>query len=103
MKWFYFSILPLLSTFKVTMQGYFSKGKVKSVADSIKFNGFMFLFAALSLIVFTVRALPSIETLLFSLCVGLLTLGFQCFYVFSLRTGAVSLSATIVNFSSFIP
>ena len=103
MKWAFFISLPLLSTFKVITQGFFSRGKIKTLADSIKFNGLMFLFAAVSLIIFNVRQLPSVETILYALALALLSLGFQTFYVLSFKTGAVSLSSTISAFSAVIP
>lgn len=103
MQWLFFTILPLLSSFKVTAQGYFSKGKIKTVADSVKFNGFMFLYSAISLIILTVRQIPCVQTILFALLVSFLTISFQCFYVFAFRTGAVSLSTTIVNFGVALP
>lgn len=103
MKWLYLSILPILSTFKINAQGYFSKGKLKTTADYIKFNGFMHFFAAISLIVFTVRELPCYQTILYALCISIIAISFQCFYVLSFKNGAVSLSATIVNFSLTIP
>ena len=103
MKWLYFTILPIMSAFKVNAQGYFSKGKLKTTADSVKFNGFMFLFAAIALVVFTVRELPAYQTVLFALCGGAIAVSFQCFYVLSFKTGAVSLSATVANFSAVIP
>ena len=103
MKWFYFSILPLLCATKVTLQGFFSRGKVKTLTDSIKFNGFMFLFSALFLIIFTVRQLPSTQTIFCALVVALFSVSFQFFYVLAFKTGAVSLSSTIANFGVVIP
>ena len=103
MKWLFFITPPLLSAIKVLSQSYFSRGKVKTLADSIKFNGIMFFFAALSLSIFTVRRLPSLETVLFALIGAILALGFQIFYVASFKSGAVSLSSTVSNFSSVIP
>ena len=103
MKWFFFILLPLLSAFKVTAQGYFSKGRIKTTADSIKFNGFMFMYSAIALILFTVRQLPSTQTIIYALIVSVVTICFQCFYVFAFKSGAVSLSTTIVNFGMVIP
>ena len=103
MKWLFFTLLPLLCAFKVTTQGYFSKDKIKTIADSIKFNGFMFLYSAIALILFTVRQLPSKETIVFALILSVATISFQCFYVLAFKTGAVSLSTTEVNFGILIP
>ncbi len=103
MKWLFFTLLPLLATFKVTAQGYFSKDRIKTAADSIKFNGFMFLYSAIALIILTVRELPSTQTIIYALILSVLTVCFQCSYALSFKTGAVSLSATIVNFSIVIP
>ena len=103
MQWLFFTILPLLSAFKVTAQGYFSKGKINSAADTVKLNGFIFLYSAISLTALTVRQLPSVYTILFALFVSILTISFQCFYVFAFKTGAVSLSTTIVNFGVTLP
>ena len=103
MQWLFFTILPLLSAFKVTAQGYFSKGKVNSVLDTIKLNGFIFLYSAISLTALTVRQLPSVQTVLFALFVSILTIAFQCFYVLAFKSGAVSLSTTIVNFGVALP
>ena len=78
MKWLFFTVLPLLAMFKVTLQGYFTKGKLKTVADSIKLNGFMFMFSALALIALTVRQIPSLETVIFALILSVITIAFQC-------------------------
>lgn len=103
MKWLFFIILPLLAATKATIQGYFSKSKVKSLADTIKFNGFMFLYSSLALIIFTVRQVPTTQTIIYALIVSVLAIAFQSFYVCSFREGAVSLSTTIVNFACAIP
>ena len=103
MKWLFFTVLPLLAMFKVTLQGYFTKGKLKTVADSIKLNGFMFMFSALALIALTVRQIPSLETVIFALILSVITIAFQCLYVLAFKTGAVSLSTTISNFGLVIP
>ena len=103
MKWLFFIILPLLASTKTTTQGYFSKSKVKSLADTIKFNGFMFLYSSLALIIFTVRQLPTTQTIIYALIASVFTIAFQSFYVCAFREGAVSLSTTIVNFACAIP
>lgn len=103
MKWFFFTLLPILATFKVTVQGYFSKDRIKTMADSIKFNGFMFLFSAIALIILTVRELPSTQTIIYALTLSVLTVCAQCFYMLAFKTGAVSLSTTIFNFNIVIP
>lgn len=102
MKWLYLALMPLCSAFKVTAQGYFSKDKLKTTADILKFNAFMSLFAAISLIIFTVRALPSFETVLYALAFGGLSVTFQLVYVNAFKTGPISLTSTICNFSIII-
>lgn len=103
MEIFYISVMPILSAIKLNGQGYFSKGKLNSVADAIKFTAFMFLFASLSLMILTVRALPSSITIMYALLLGALTAGYQIFAAISFRSGPVSLSSTIFNFANIIP
>ena len=103
MQWLFFTILPLLSVFKITAQGYFSKGKINTIADTIKLNGFIFAYSAIALIILTVRQFPSSYTIIFALLVSILTISFQGFYVLAFKTGAVSLSTTIVNFGVTLP
>lgn len=106
MKWLFFFLLPALSATKVTVQGYFSKGKVKTTADLIKFNGFLFMFSAIALTIiacFSIKNIPSGQTIIFALVLSLLAISFQCFYVLSFKTGAVSLSTTVANFGIVLP
>lgn len=102
MKWFYLTIMPLLSAFKVTSQGYFSKGKLNSTADMLKFTGYMSLFSALSLIIFTVRALPSFETVIYAFILAISSVSYQSLYSKAFTLGPISLSSTIVSFSIVI-
>ena len=103
MKWLFFITLPLLAMIKVTLQSYFSKEKTKTVADSIKFNAFMFTFSALTLIILTVRQIPYSQTIIYALIMSIITVAYQTFYVLAFRSGPVSLSTTIVNFSLIFP
>lgn len=103
MKWFYLTIMPLLSAFKVTSQGYFSKGKLNSTADMLKFTGYMSLFSAISLIIFTVRELPSFETVIYALFLAISSVSYQSLYTKAFTLGPISLSSTIVSFSIAIP
>ena len=102
MKWIFLTIMPLLSAFKVTSQGYFSKGKLNSTADMLKFTGYMSLFSALSLIIFTVRALPSFETVIYAFILAISSVSYQSLYSKAFTLGPISLSSTIVSFSIVI-
>ena len=93
--------LCLIATLKVTIQGFFAKKNVVSIADGIFFNGLIFLFSALLFLKF---AFPfNIPVFLFALAFGFLTVLFQLSYINAMSCGNVSITVMLVNFSMIIP
>ena len=95
------TLLCILATSKVTVQGVFAKTNIKSTYDAIFFNGLVFLFSAL---IFA-RNLTGLNlpVFLFGSVFGVLTVLFQVFYIKAMSCGNVSLTVLIVNLSMIIP
>lgn len=96
-------MLALLATIKVTLQGAFSKGKIRVIRDSFVLNGLIFATTAVVLALLFLRAVPSWQTLLFSLVSGISGLCFQLFYILAMRKGSLSMTVTITQFNFVVP
>lgn len=93
--------LCIIATSKVTVQGFFSKKHIKTVADAIFFNGLIFLFSSL---IFLKYAFPiNAPVFLFGAVFGFLTVLFQLSYIKAMSCGNVSITVMLVNFSMIIP
>ena len=95
------SILCLLATAKVTLQGSFAKKNIRSFSDGVFFNGAIFFFSSF---VFLKDALTfNLPTFLFGAAFGILSLIFQLCYIKAMSFGNVSITVLIVNLSMIIP
>jgi len=89
------SILCLLATAKVTLQGGFAKKNIRSFSDGVFFNGAIFFFSSF---VFLKDALTfNLPTFLFGAAFGILSLIFQLCYIKAMSFGNVSITVLIVN------
>ena len=95
------SILCLLATTKVTLQGGFAKKNIRTFSDGVFFNGAIFFFSSF---VFLKDALTfNLPTFLFGAAFGILSLIFQLCYIKAMSFGNVSITVLIVNLSMIIP
>lgn len=101
-KYLFLLLLPILVTTKVLLQGHYSKSKVGSLADTFYLTGFIFAAIALITGVFSLRALPSTNTLLFALLFGVVNYVYQVSYSSAFRAGPVSLTSIICNFNMIV-
>lgn len=92
--------LIILATTKITIQGGFAKKHISTLADSLCFNGMIFLFTSL---IFMFGLKLSMPTFLFGLTFGFLTVMFQLCYIKAMSMGNVSLTVLIVNLSMVLP
>lgn len=101
--YFYLIIIPLLATAKVTIQAGMARKSVTTTSDTFLLNGGIFLASAITLAALFLRSVPPLEVFFFSLLIAVGNLLFQTFYVLAFRTGPVSLTTTINNFSLVLP
>ncbi len=96
-------MLALLATTKATLQGAFSKGKIRVIRDSFVLNGLIFAITAVVLALLFLREIPSWQTMLFSLVSGACAVCFQLFYILAMRKGSLSMIVTVTQFNFVIP
>jgi len=101
MKYLIVLLLCFLSVGKMTVQGLFGRKNVKTMADSIFFNGVIFIFSA-ALFSWKVAGC-SAETWLFGAMFGVFSVIFQLVYTKAMSMGNVPLTVTISNLSVIIP
>lgn len=97
------SLLVVLASAKVTLQGQVSRLYYQNAQDPVLFNGVLFLAIALLLAIFFPLVAPTPTLVLAALSVSLFTFAFQTTYSSAMTAGPVSLTVLIVNFSLFIP
>lgn len=94
-------ILCILATLKVTLQGQYAKKTENTFYNAIAFNTLIF---ATSAVLFAKWVTEShMQTALFGVIFGVLTVLFQSFYIMAMSIGNVSLTVMTVNFSMIIP
>ncbi|MBE7053911.1 MAG: hypothetical protein E7391_06535 [Ruminococcaceae bacterium] len=99
----YICLMAVLATMKVTLQGYFSKGRVSLVNDSLMLNSMIFISLFISMSILFLREIPPLSVIMYAIVLGLSNLAFQCFYTFAFKTGSVSLTTTINQFNFIYP
>ena len=93
--------LCVLATAKVTVQGLFAKGNIKTTIDGIFFNGLIFAFAAA---LFVKDVFPfNLGVALFGATFGILSLIFQLTYIKAMSYGNVSLIVMVAALSMIVP
>lgn len=96
-------ISPLLISLKTLMQGNFTKKNNINVKQSFLFNALFSLVGAIILAILYLRNLPSLETIIFGLVLGLLTSLFQTIYLLAFKKGPISISGIIISLSILLP
>lgn len=94
--------LTMVACLKVTVQGFMSRQLVRSTQDSVWFNVLMFYAMTVFFLIFFTPGIPDGPTLLFALGAGTSVAVFQTCYALALKTGPVSLTVLITNFSVLI-
>jgi drug/metabolite transporter (DMT)-like permease len=95
--------LWILAVTKVTLQSRFSKNDHTGKAQSIFFNGLIFLVGALILLPSLFDGPVNSDTLIFGAIMGSLSFIFQFFYITAFSRGKTSITMVINNFSMLIP
>lgn len=103
MEYLLIPVLWILAVTKVTLQSRFSKNDHTGKAQSIFFNGLIFLVGALMLSPSLFDGPISQKTLIFGVAMGALSFVFQFFYISAFSRGKTSITMVINNFSMLIP
>ncbi len=101
MKYILILILCFLSVGKLTVQGMFGRKNVKTMPDSIFFNGVIFIFSAAIFSWKVVGCSP--VTWMYGAMFGVASVIFQLTYTKAMSMGNVPLTVTISNLSIMIP
>jgi len=99
----YFLALPLLAALKVNLQGYFSRGRTRTLSDVFFLNGMIFSAVAVSMAALFLRSPFPPEIFLWGLGSGLCSIVFQVSYCLAFRSGSISLATIINNFNIALP
>ncbi len=103
MSYFLIIVLSILSVFKVTIQGKFSKLFVKESLDILAFlSGSFFMISLMLFIIFGTKNL-SLETVIYGVVLGSLTTCFQLFYTKAMKNGPVSITSLVANMQTILP
>lgn len=96
-------IVPLLGSAKSILQSIFGKKKHPTLKENFIFTAIMSLVVIIFISIFFIRSLPSLETIIFGVIIGVLTWVFQVSFLQSLETGPVSITSIIVSLCLLIP
>lgn len=91
--------ISALGCVKVTLQGRMSRQYVRHTQDGVWFNGMLFAAIAACLCLIFPLATPDPSSVLYAAAAGTCVVVFQTSYALALRSGPVSLTTLIVNFS----
>ncbi len=94
-------IMVVLGCSKVTLQGFVSRGYIRSTADSILFNAQLFFVIAVVMALLFPMGSLGWDGVLMAFLTAAGTLIFQTFYALALKTGPVSITVLLCNFSLF--
>ncbi len=103
MKYLLILLLCVMAVSKITLQTRFSKTSSETIADSIFYNGIVFTVAALLFLPLLLKNGADIRTVCQGCIMGVLSFGFQFFYISALKRGKMALTVIINNFSMIIP
>lgn len=93
----------VMAVLKITLQSGFSKKSDKSLYDSVFYNMFMFLMAAVFFSPFLLNGSIERLTLIQGIIMGILSVVFQFFYICAFSKGKMTLTVIINNFSMLLP
>ena len=95
-------LLAVLACIKVTVQGFVSRGHIRTTQDSVWFNAMVFaVIAAFLVLLFPMGEITG-TLVLYASVVTITTVVFQVCYTIALKTGPVSLTVLIGNFHVLI-
>ena len=103
MEYLLIPLLWILAVTKVSLQSRFSKSSHSGKAQSIFFNGLIFLAGALILLPSLFDGPIGADTLIFGALMGIMSFIFQFFYITAFARGKTSITMVINNFSMLIP
>jgi len=99
----YFLALPILATVKVNLQGYFSRGRTKTLSDVFSLNAMIFTALSVSMAALFLRGPFPAELILWGVASGLFSTLFQVSYTMAFRCGPVAPATIINNFNITLP
>ena len=103
MEYLLIPLLWILAVTKVTLQSRFSKSNHSGRAQSIFFNGLIFLAGALILLPSLFDGPIVTQTVIAGMIMGVMSFVFQFFYITAFSRGKTSITMVINNFSMLIP
>ena len=103
MEYLLITLMCFLAVTKVSLQSQFSKSRTLAFEENIFYNFVMFTAAAVIFIPLLLFKKISLDTYIFGIIAGILSVGFQLSYMFAFSNGKPVLVTTINNFSMFIP
>lgn len=95
-------LLAVLACVKVTIQGFVSRGHIRTTQDSVWFNSLLFTAITLFLVLLFPMGEINGTLLFYAAVVTVTTVVFQVCYTIALKTGPVSLTVLIGNFHVLI-
>ena len=91
-------LLAVLACIKVTVQGFVSRGHIRTTQDSVWFNALVFTAIAFFLLLLFPMGEITGTLFFYAFIVTITTVVFQICYTIALKTGPVSLTVLIGNF-----
>jgi drug/metabolite transporter (DMT)-like permease len=102
MSFLIIAIMCILANAKIVLQSRYAQ-KLNSFEESIYFNFLMFLSAAIVFLPKLVTSGASRETIISGVLSGLLSVGFQIFYILAFSCGKTTITTVVNSFSMLIP
>ncbi len=96
-------LLCVLALSKITIQSKFSKTENTEIFDKIFFNGIMFSTAAILFCPSILKNGVTYSTCICGIIMGVLSVGYQIFYINAFSKGKMTLTVIINNFSMLLP
>jgi drug/metabolite transporter (DMT)-like permease len=95
-------LLVVLGCAKVTLQGQFSRRYIRNTSDSVLFNAELFVAIAIVMMILFPMGKIGGDGILLAALTAICTVIFQTTYSLALKSGPVSLTVLLGNFSLFI-
>lgn len=102
MSFLIISLMCILANFKISLQSRYAQ-KLNSFEESIYYNFLMFLSAAIIFLPKIIVSGAHIHTIVAGIISGLLSVGFQIFYILAFSCGKTTITTVVNSFSMLIP
>ena len=102
MNFLIIALMCVLANLKITLQSRYAQ-KLKAFEQSIYYNFLMFLAAALVFLPKLITSDVHSATIVAGILSGLLSVGFQVFYILAFSCGKTTITSVINSFSMLIP